>query len=176
MRALVDHESGKVLGRSSAGTLRLEVDDVGLKYTVDLPDTQVARDLMVSMERGDIKESSFGFTIAEGGDSWRSEDGAEIRTITKVERLYDVSPVAFPAYADTTVALRNLQEFRQEAKPSDQVAHFRALAESLGIELDVVDPDVKAILSELRSTNQKMDSLSQRFDLIQRTINGAIRA
>lgn len=107
VRALVDHDSGRVLGRSSAKTLRISTDEIGLRYEVDLPDTQEARDLMTLIKRGDVRESSFGFTVAHRGDDWaENEDGQIIRTINKVQRLYDVSPVAFPAYPDATVAMR----------------------------------------------------------------------
>jgi len=108
VRALIDHDSGRVLGRSTAGTLRMSVDETGLMYEVDLPDTQEARDLLTLIKRGDVRESSFGFTVAHRGDDWaENEDGQIIRTIHKVQRLYDVSPVAFPAYPAATIAARS---------------------------------------------------------------------
>lgn len=118
VRALIDHDSGRVLGRSSAGTLRISVDATGLKYEVDLPDTQEARDLLTLIKRGDVRESSFGFTVAHRGDDWaENEDGQIIRTIHKVQRLYDVSPVAFPAYPAATVAMRSLLQRARDASP-----------------------------------------------------------
>lgn len=118
VRALIDHDSGRVLGRSSAGTLRMSVDATGLKYEVDLPDTQEARDLLTLIKRGDVRESSFGFTVAHRGDDWaENEDGQIIRTIHKVQRLYDVSPVAFPAYPAATVAMRSLLQRARDASP-----------------------------------------------------------
>lgn len=113
VRALFNHDSNHVLGRSSAGTLELGVDKTGLKYSVDLPDTQVGRDLAISVERGDIKESSFAFRVAPNGDDWEeNEDGVIIRTITKFAALMDVSPVTYPAYPDATVAMRSLENFK----------------------------------------------------------------
>jgi len=113
VRALIGHRDELILGRLSSKTLRVGVDAEGLTYEIDPPDTSYARDLLVSLERGDIRESSFGFSIARGGDQWtEDEDGRLIRTITKVSRLYDVSPVTFPAYPDTDVAKRSLESFR----------------------------------------------------------------
>jgi HK97 family phage prohead protease len=65
VRALVDHDSGRVIGRSTAGTLRLNEDDKGLKVEIDLPDTSDGRDLAVSLTRGDISGMSFGFRVTQ---------------------------------------------------------------------------------------------------------------
>jgi hypothetical protein len=117
-RALFNHDRNFVLGRVGAGTLRLSVDDTGLKYEIDPPDTQAARDLMTSMERGDINQSSFGFII--DSDKWEEdEDGRTIRTITKVRELKDVSPVTYPAYTDTAVAVRSMNDWIESKKPDD---------------------------------------------------------
>ena len=98
VRAFFNHDPNFILGRSSAGTLKLAVDKKGLKYSFDVPDTTAGRDLLVSMKRGDITQSSFAFTVEK--DSWSEKRGKEIRTIEKVSRLYDVSPVSIPAYPD----------------------------------------------------------------------------
>lgn len=108
-RALFNHDPNYVLGRISAGTLRLQEDDKGLWYEIIPPDTQWARDLLNSIERGDVKESSFGFNIVAGGDEWDESGDIPIRTITEVERLYDISPVTFPAYPTTSTGLRGLE-------------------------------------------------------------------
>lgn len=108
-RALFNHDSNIVLGRQSAGTLILKEDDVGLHMTIDPPDTQFARDLVVSIERGDIQEQSFGFTVK--ADSWEDMDkDIAVRTLEEIDQLYDVSPVTYPAYPDTTVAVRSLED------------------------------------------------------------------
>ncbi len=102
-RALINHESAKILGRQSAGTLSLKEDGKGLFMSVDLPDTQYARDLKVSVNRGDITQQSFGFTVKK--DAWEEDrEKKEVtRTIVEVDELFDVSPVTFPAYSETTV-------------------------------------------------------------------------
>ncbi len=111
VRALFNHDPNYVLGRSSAGTLFLTEDRKGLAVDIVPPDTQWARDLMVSMNRGDIKEMSFGFKVPEGKDKWSRiqdpESGLAIPLRKVLEtRLFDVSPTTFPAYTQTDAAVR----------------------------------------------------------------------
>jgi uncharacterized protein len=129
VRALLNHDSNKILGRSKAGTLRLGVDDKGLWYEYDSPDTSYARDLLVSLERGDVDQSSFQFTVED--DEWKEdEEQRYVRTIKKVRRLYDVSPVTYPAYPDATVALRSLETIKQAQPPKEDQADTTWQAES----------------------------------------------
>jgi len=137
VRALFNHESSAILARSKngEGSLRLGVDEVGLWYEFEAPDTQVGRDLVTSLKRGDVDQSSFSFSVREEGQTWeekREGDGPMIatRTINKVSRLYDVSPVTYPAYPDATVALRTLEKFREQEpdpnpEPIDQTISIR---------------------------------------------------
>lgn len=118
VRALVNHDSNIVLGRTTAGTLRLSTDETGLRMEVDLPETQAARDLAVSVERGDIDQMSFGFMIGPGGSSWDLEATPAERTITEVAELLDVSVVTYPAYPQTEVALRALDQAKAAAVPA----------------------------------------------------------
>ena len=108
VRAFFNHDPNHLLARTSSGTLKLSVDEKGLKYEFSVPDTSSGRDLLVSMNRGDINQSSFAFTIDD--DTWTQENGMDIRTINKVKRLYDVSAVSIPAYPganDLAVAQRS---------------------------------------------------------------------
>lgn len=99
--------------RMGKGSLSLTIDDKGLKYAFDAPNTALGDELVESLKRGDIAESSFAFTVAE--DYWeRKSDGPYVRTIVQIEQLYDVSPVYYPAYEDTSVALRSLGERKEE--------------------------------------------------------------
>lgn len=99
--------------RRGKGSLSLTIDDKGLKYAFDAPNTALGDELVESLKRGDIAESSFAFTVAE--DNWeRKSDGSYVRTIVQIEQLYDVSPVYYPAYEDTSVALRSLGERKEE--------------------------------------------------------------
>ena len=111
-RGLFNHDRNLVLGRNGK-TMTLRIDSTGVEYDIDPPDTQTGRDVTELIRRGDVDQSSFGFSVAEGGDSWAedADTGAITRTITKIGRLFDMSPVTFPAYPDTLVAVRSLEEF-----------------------------------------------------------------
>lgn len=126
VRALFDHDTAHVLGRTKSGTLRLAEDDKGLAVEIDLPDTSIARDLAASMERGDIDGMSFGFRVTK--QEWDESGEIPLRTIREVE-LFEVSVVTFPAYTDTEAALRCLRDARKE-RPSDREGVIRFLASS----------------------------------------------
>lgn len=145
VRALFNHDSNLILARSKGGdgTLAIGTDDVGLWYEFEAPDTNAGRDLMVSIKRGDVDQSSFAFSLMKEGEVWEeTRDGEKtvaVRTIRKVHRLYDVSPVTYPAYPDATVALRSLECFRggitpESGKPIVSTFPMRSLwAARLGI-------------------------------------------
>ena len=121
VRAFFNHDPNHLLARVSSGTLKLSIDEKGLKYEFSVPDTSSGRDLLVSMERGDISQSSFAFTIQD--DSWDKENGMDVRTINKVKRLYDVSPVSIPAYPganDLAVAQRGLAIYNEQKQRRDE--------------------------------------------------------
>lgn len=114
VRALIDHNSTLILGRTKSGTLRIGQDDRGLWYEYDSPNTSYANDLLEAMKRGDVNQSSFGFVVARDGSTWEEKEGQQYRYITKIGRLFDVSPVTYPAYTDTTVAMRSLDKIKEE--------------------------------------------------------------
>ena len=122
VRFLINHDANLVLARTTNGTLRLSVDEKGLRYEADMPNTSTARDLMELLKNGTISQSSFAFTVEE--DSWEVKDGMNIRTIDKVSQLYDVSSVTYPAYnsASSSVALRSMKEWqeKEEAKKFEE--------------------------------------------------------
>jgi hypothetical protein len=105
VRALFNHDPNFVLGRTKAGTLTLTEDEIGLRYDITLPNTLRAKELHESIKRGDISQSSFAFRVVK--DSWPSVRSGEmpLRQIEEVE-LFDVSPVTYPAYEDTSVSAR----------------------------------------------------------------------
>lgn len=115
VRALINHDENFVLGRTTAGTLTLAEDEKGLRVEIVPPDTQAARDLMVSMERGDISQMSFGFIARK--QQWDETGTTPLRTIQEAD-LFDVSVVTYPAYPDTSVAVRSLEGWRAENAPS----------------------------------------------------------
>ena len=106
VRALFNHDSNYLLGRTASGTCRLVEDAVGLRFEIDLPDTQAGRDVAVSVERGDLTGCSFSF--APDSTAWSRDEarGLEVREVQSV-RLFDVGPVTYPAYKGTSVALRS---------------------------------------------------------------------
>ncbi len=142
VRCFFNHEEHLILGRTASGTLRLSVDKKGLAYECDLPDTQTARDLAASMERGDVDQSSFAFRIAPNGDSWDEDPdtGGTIRTITKIARLYDVSPVSIPAYPDASIALRRLTDWRKDHPDAASIAKRNAAARARILKLRGMAP------------------------------------
>jgi len=127
VRALFNHEAELILARSKngIGTLKIGVDSIGLFYEFEAPDTQVGNDLLVSLRRGDIDQSSFSFMVDRNGQSMvetKDGDGPTIvnRTITKFSRLLDVSPVTYPAYEDTEVDCRSLREAVEKNLPKQE--------------------------------------------------------
>lgn len=115
VRSLFNHDPNFVLGRTKAGTLTLREDETGLMTETTPPDTQFARDLLVSIARGDISQMSFAFRVKR--ESWEEKGDKWLRTIEDVE-LFDVSPVTYPAYPTTDVGLRNLDLYRKTHMPS----------------------------------------------------------
>jgi HK97 family phage prohead protease len=105
VRALVNHDPNYVLGRNTVGTLSLREDKRGLAVEITPPDTQWARDLMVSMKRGDISQMSFGFRPSKWTEDRGDDDLLEITL--KEARLFDVSVVTFPAYPQTAAWARS---------------------------------------------------------------------
>jgi hypothetical protein len=143
VRFLINHD-GMPLARTTNGTLRLSVDEKGLRYEADMPNTSTARDLMELLKNGTINQSSFAFTVEE--DSWEIKDGMNIRTIDKVARLFDTSVVTFPAYnaASSSVALRSMKEWQEKEQA-------KKLEESLEAE--------------------KLEGIKEEEDLKQRSLN-----
>ena len=111
VRALFNHDANIVLGRTRSKTLRISQDEKGLAIEIDPPATAAAAALMESIRRGDISQMSFGFQTIK--DKWEmNSSGEPLRTLLEV-RLFDVSPVTYPAYSQTEVTLRSLAEFRK---------------------------------------------------------------
>lgn len=113
VRCLKNHDPNLILGRTKNKTLRLTSNSVGLKYEDDIPATNTGKDTLEEVRRGDISGCSFAFTVAE--DDWRYfEDKPAERTIIKIGRLFDVGPVTYPAYEDTTVSARSREKAKEQ--------------------------------------------------------------
>ena len=126
MVSLVNHNADLVLGRSTAGTLRVEDIDEGLRYEVQLPDTSYAHDLLASVKRGDINGASFRFRAIK--DEFRRVDGMIVRTITKAT-IREMGPVTYPAYASSSVEARSLPDEVAERAGSIDLTPKRTHAE-----------------------------------------------
>ena len=116
VRALFNHDPSMVLGRTKADTLELKEDSKGLLSTIYPPNTQLGRDLVESINRGDISQMSFGFFI-EAEEREERDDGKFHYTITRA-RLFDVSPVTFPAYEQTEIGIMSRAARRKEELPA----------------------------------------------------------
>lgn len=124
-RALWNHDPNYPLARYP-GTLKMNVDEVGLRYEFPVPDTSYGRDLAANIRAGIVRGSSFSFTVPGGGDSWTTENGRSLRVIQRIDSLLDVSPTTFPAYPDTDVkvAQRSYQHFRDEQRRHDEARRY----------------------------------------------------
>jgi HK97 family phage prohead protease len=131
---LLNHNEDKgVLARCNMGTgsLTLEVDVIGLRYSFEAPNTNLGDELLEGLRRGDISASSFAFKVGE--DKWtKRNDGSYLRTISIIERMYDVSPVYRAAYDATTVSVdtRGLDEAKARDK-KEMEDYYKQLREGI---------------------------------------------
>src|SRR5699024_4667573 len=123
-RALFNHNADQIIARSSAGTLSLDVDDVGLKFKAKIPNTSYGRDLLENLRNGNINQSSFGFKLVDNGDRIKFDEERSIykRTLNKISEIHDVYVVKYPSYKDTDVApaLGSIDRIREENKAKEK--------------------------------------------------------
>lgn len=117
VRALVDHDTGRVIARTKNDSLKLWEDDTGLRVEITPNNTQDGRDIVERVSRGDIDGMSFGFEVLT--DKWSKRDGIDFREILDVN-LYEVSLVAFPAYPATSAQVRSLQDVFRDFQTTKQ--------------------------------------------------------
>lgn len=150
VRGLWNHDPNFVLGRNKAGTLSLKEDDKGLLYEITPPDTQWARDLQVSIKRGDVSQSSYGFNVVASEDNHDNDE----RVLTEV-RLWDVSPVTYPAEPSTTSEVRSAfgktDKTAEEREAEENAERLESLLKKLrsGDELSKDDLTLLRYLSEV---------------------------
>lgn len=139
VRALFNHNADHVLARSSAGTLALDVDDIGLKFRAKIPNTSYGNDLAENLRNGNVNQCSFGFCLAEGGDDFTYDENEGIfkRALRSIKEIVDVSVVTYPAYADTDVApaLRSIDSIQKE---HEAVEKRKLEKEKLKLELEII--------------------------------------
>ena len=122
--AVLDHDRNKVLARSKMGkgSLELNIDEKGLQFRFESPNTTLGNDVLSMVKRGDLTDASFCFTVED--ESWQKrEDGSYLRTINKIGDLFDVSVCYNGAYPEsyTEVALRSLDKFKEELRAAECV-------------------------------------------------------
>jgi len=126
--ALWSHDTSQVLGSTKSGTLRLENTDKELRFELDVPNTAAGNDAWELIKRGDVDGVSFGMRVSK--DKWSKEDrnGKKVykRTVLNAE-LFEISPVAFPAYPANEVSVRSLEEFKKEQKRAEDEIKKRKL-------------------------------------------------
>ncbi|WP_270774317.1 HK97 family phage prohead protease [Weissella confusa] len=120
--ALYNHDFADVLGRVDADTLKLNIDDHGLHFVLDIPDTTLGHDVYTNIKNGNLKGVSFRFTIANGGETWKQINGQPTRVISKIATMREISVVSFPAYDDTSIeVIRSFKEFTEAQNYKDKV-------------------------------------------------------
>lgn len=159
---LLNHNEDRgVLARSNKGegSLTLEIDEIGLKYSFEAPNTALGDELLEGLRRGDISTSSFAFTVEK--DSWsKNEDGSYLRTINSISELFDVSPVYRAAYDATSVKVdsRGLEAFKQQEAEEVEKAKLEELAKrckELEKEFEQIEEPVEP------STDENIDNTNE---------------
>lgn len=137
VRALFNHDPTQVLARSSAGSLELDVDDIGLKFRARIPNTSYGKDLIENLRNGNVNQCSFGFMLDDNGDEmdYDKDEGIYKRTLRSIKEILDVSVVTYPAYRDTNVApaLRSIDKIEKEQEEKRQLE-----MEKLKLELELL--------------------------------------
>lgn len=136
VRCLFNHDSNLLLGRTAAKTCRIAQDSSGLAYDCDAEEQQsYTRDLILSLKRKDVTQSSFAFRITREGQRWVEEGDTITRYLLKggCVRLYDVSPVTYPAYPDATSEARDLVAMIETARRDGQLGRDAAAAAQIAI-------------------------------------------
>lgn len=137
---LWSHDTSKVLGNTKSGTLRISNDKSELRFELDIPSTTVGNDAWELIKRGDVDGVSFGMKVTK--EKWSSEDsdGEKIykRTILAAD-LYEISPVAFPAYPANEVSARSLQDFKESEAQAKKQTENEYRKRKLELELGLFD-------------------------------------
>lgn len=111
---LYGHDFNNVLARVDAGTLSIGVDDTGVFFNATLPNTTLANDVLEDIRVGNIQGMSFGFTVAD--ENWEAGDEADIRTILKIDELFEITLTPIPAYQDTKVAIAQRDKLHRSSE------------------------------------------------------------
>lgn len=139
IRGLLNHDPNFVLGRNKSGTMQMDLRSDSVWGIITPPDTQWARDLAISMDRGDIDGSSFAFRSPKGGDKWNLTGAIAERTVHQFSIVRDLSIVTYPAYEQTTskYTLRSAIDAYQQDPESELPDELRSRLEKIGLEVPV---------------------------------------
>ncbi len=176
VKAVWMHQRGQLLGTTKSGTVNLTESDEGVQMRLKVPNTTLGNDMYELVERGDITEMSFKFMIGDKENERWSENstGEPLRTISKIDGLYDVSFVDEGAYGDTTVALRSLEEFENVRAEEDEektemveidktllvslIQQFNDLLEEAPVEEEEVEEEVPPTDEEMKILEHERDT------------------
>ena len=165
VRILFNHDPNMVIARTASGTATIGMDDTGMYYRATIPNSPFGQNLMESLKRGDITQSSWAFSIREKGDKWEYREGVgDIRTITAVDTVYDASPVTYPANPDTSVATRSYKrnggEYESEGTPQTQL--IESITELLNDSIEYAEclNDKADAMTMIASVNPDMKALA----------------
>jgi len=176
--ALLNHnEERGVLARytNGEGTMELIIDNVGVKYRFEAPDTALGDEVLSGIRRGDIRTSSFSFSVDKEGQSWeKRDDGTDLRRIKRFNGIYDMSPVYREAYADTSVAVRSLIELRtseaekiaadKDKKIADLEEELRAKPPSESTDVETKTEEVKEVVEDKKPSYAELESYYKNLE------------
>lgn len=165
VRILFNHDPNMVIARTASGTASVGMDDTGMYYRASIPNSPFGQNLLESLKRGDITQSSWAFTIREKGDKWEYREGiGDVRTITAVDTVFDASPVTYPANPDTSVAARSYKrnggEYESEGSPKAQM--IESITELLNDSIEYAEclNDKADAMTMIASVNPDMKALA----------------
>lgn len=163
---LNDHDFTQVLASTKAGTLKLDVDNVGLHFVATLPNTTLANDVLANIEAGNTTDCSFGFVVADDGDTFSKDDnGTPVRTINHIKSLFDVSICAVGAYdlGDDAVKVntRSYDKWLENQKKNNT----QEQGEKRSMEKTIIKPTENKAKIEERSFETYLRSQGERRDL-----------
>jgi HK97 family phage prohead protease len=155
IKLLWNHETGTVLGSTRAGTLKVTEDATGLLIEANLPDTQAGRDAATLIKRGDVNAFSFGFRVAQGGDTWTSAD----QRVLKRVNIHEVSIVSWPAYTATegTASIRSMTDLTEK---------ILKLAEIRGVSAEELTSALLALESGEELTERQGELLTETLNKV----------
>lgn len=179
VRILFNHDPNMIIGRTASGTAEVSLDNTGLFFSAEIPDSPFGQNLIASLERGDITQASWAFDINHNGDKWSYDQttNRDVRTITNVRNVYDASPVTYPANPDTTVAARSLESVKGKTPIVTGTNEPSKSGKRNGMSEDEMSPQaqaIDAITGAIECLNESSGELKEYADKM--TMIGSVNA